>query len=228
MNINDLTNVLTLPIIYLKGVQSGKRPDMPLPSSAGHHADTEHVRPGPAGVGQGHGRQADLGLGHPAAAGKRPGRSPLPPKVHHRSDPADRSDHRSDITARHAADLRGARRRNIRFVTLLISGTAYTVTVLGINNTTANFPAEKFQSTEERSTESLSEDKKQIILNSSDNLFSDLRDKNFNAVSRSSSIISNFSFSNYTLKIIFYLNIFSHSSLAYSYVLLLQFPSACF
>lgn len=35
---------------------------------------------------------------------------------------------------------------------------------------------------EERTTESLSEDRKQIILNSSDKLFMDIRDKNFNAV----------------------------------------------
>lgn len=54
--------------------------------------------------------------------------------------------------------------------------------IYGINNTTANFPADKFLSMEERKTESLAEDKKQIILNSSDKLYADLRDKNFNAV----------------------------------------------
>lgn len=54
--------------------------------------------------------------------------------------------------------------------------------IFNINNTTANFPADKFLSLEERKTESLAEDKKQIILNSSDKLFSELRDKNFNAV----------------------------------------------
>ncbi|KAK4877889.1 hypothetical protein RN001_010395 [Aquatica leii] len=54
--------------------------------------------------------------------------------------------------------------------------------IFGVNNTTANFPADKFLSTEERSTQSLAEDKKQVILNSGDKLFSELRDKNFNAV----------------------------------------------
>lgn len=54
--------------------------------------------------------------------------------------------------------------------------------IYGISNTTANFPAEKFLSLEERSTESLAEDKKQIILNSGDKLFADVRDKNFNGV----------------------------------------------
>lgn len=55
--------------------------------------------------------------------------------------------------------------------------------IFGLNNNTANFPAQKFQSTEERQTESLAEDKKQIILNSGDKLYADIRDKNFNAVS---------------------------------------------
>ncbi|KAK5638912.1 hypothetical protein RI129_013207 [Pyrocoelia pectoralis] len=54
--------------------------------------------------------------------------------------------------------------------------------IFGINNTTANFPADKFLSNEERNTKSLAEDKKSIILNSADKLFSELRDKNFNAV----------------------------------------------
>lgn len=52
----------------------------------------------------------------------------------------------------------------------------------GLNNTTASFPAEKFQSNEERQSESLAEGKKQFILNSADKLFADIRDKNFNAV----------------------------------------------
>lgn len=55
--------------------------------------------------------------------------------------------------------------------------------IFGINNSTANFPIDNFLSTEERSTESLSEDKRQIILNSADRLYADIRDKNFNAVS---------------------------------------------
>ncbi|CAG9770251.1 unnamed protein product [Ceutorhynchus assimilis] len=54
--------------------------------------------------------------------------------------------------------------------------------IFGINNATANFPIDNFLSTEERSTESLSEDKKQVILNSADKSFADIRDKSFNAV----------------------------------------------
>ncbi|XP_050292813.1 vacuolar protein sorting-associated protein 33A [Anthonomus grandis grandis] len=54
--------------------------------------------------------------------------------------------------------------------------------IFGINNATASFPIDNFLSSEERSTESLNEDKKQIILNSADKLFSDIRDKSFNAV----------------------------------------------
>ncbi|CAG9860694.1 unnamed protein product [Phyllotreta striolata] len=54
--------------------------------------------------------------------------------------------------------------------------------IFGLNNSTANFPIDNFLTTEERTTESLSEDKKQIILNSADKLFADIRDKNFNAV----------------------------------------------
>jgi hypothetical protein len=54
--------------------------------------------------------------------------------------------------------------------------------IFGINNSTANFPIDHFLSSEERTSESLSEDKKQIILNSADKLFADIRDKNFNAV----------------------------------------------
>ena len=54
--------------------------------------------------------------------------------------------------------------------------------IFGINNSTAHFPIDNFLSSEERTSESLSEDKKQIILNSADKLFADIRDKNFNAV----------------------------------------------
>ncbi|KAJ8946448.1 hypothetical protein NQ318_014436 [Aromia moschata] len=54
--------------------------------------------------------------------------------------------------------------------------------IFGINNSTANFPIDHFLSSEERNTESLSEDKKQIILNSADKLYADIRDRNFNAV----------------------------------------------
>lgn len=54
--------------------------------------------------------------------------------------------------------------------------------IFGLNNATANFPIGNFLSNEERSTESLSEDKKVIILDSADKLYADIRDKNFNAV----------------------------------------------
>ncbi|XP_023017702.2 vacuolar protein sorting-associated protein 33A [Leptinotarsa decemlineata] len=54
--------------------------------------------------------------------------------------------------------------------------------IFGINNSTANFPIDNFLSTEEKNTESLSEDKRKIILNSADKLYTDIRDKNFNGV----------------------------------------------
>lgn len=54
--------------------------------------------------------------------------------------------------------------------------------IFGLNNATAYFPAEKFLSSEERQSESLAEGKKQVVLNSKDKLFADIRDKNFNAV----------------------------------------------
>ncbi|KAL3270720.1 hypothetical protein HHI36_021246 [Cryptolaemus montrouzieri] len=54
--------------------------------------------------------------------------------------------------------------------------------IFGINNSTANFPIHNFLTTEEKNSNTLSEDKKQIILNSGEMLFADIRDKNFNAV----------------------------------------------
>lgn len=54
--------------------------------------------------------------------------------------------------------------------------------IFGLNNNTVNIPAEKLMSTEERHTESLQEEKKALILDSSDQLFADLRDKNFYGV----------------------------------------------
>ncbi|KAI4454579.1 vesicle protein sorting-associated [Holotrichia oblita] len=54
--------------------------------------------------------------------------------------------------------------------------------IFGLNNNTVNIPAEKLMSTDERHTESLQEEKKTLILDSSDQLFADLRDKNFNGV----------------------------------------------
>lgn len=55
----------------------------------------------------------------------------------------------------------------------------------GINNTTVNFPAEKFASGSEDvnfSRASSSGEKKQVMLNSKEELYTELRDKNFNAV----------------------------------------------
>ncbi|KAJ8925396.1 hypothetical protein NQ315_009228 [Exocentrus adspersus] len=54
--------------------------------------------------------------------------------------------------------------------------------IFGINNSTASFPIDNFLTSEERVSESLSEDKKQFILNSADKLYADIRDRNFNAV----------------------------------------------
>lgn len=55
----------------------------------------------------------------------------------------------------------------------------------GINNTTVNFPAEKFTSASDEvnfSRVETSTEKKQIMLNSKEDLYVELRDKNFNAV----------------------------------------------
>jgi hypothetical protein len=55
----------------------------------------------------------------------------------------------------------------------------------GINNTTVNFPAEKFASGSDEvnfSRAAASGEKKQIMLNSKEELYAELRDKNFNAV----------------------------------------------
>lgn len=57
--------------------------------------------------------------------------------------------------------------------------------VYGINNTTVNFPAEKFSSPSDDvnfSRVSPSTEKKQVMLTSKEELYVDLRDKNFNAV----------------------------------------------
>lgn len=54
--------------------------------------------------------------------------------------------------------------------------------IFGINNNTVNFPIDNFLSSEERVTESLTEEKKQVILNSADKIFVDIRDKSFTAV----------------------------------------------
>ncbi|XP_026473937.1 vacuolar protein sorting-associated protein 33A-like isoform X2 [Ctenocephalides felis] len=53
----------------------------------------------------------------------------------------------------------------------------------GISNNTASFPAQKFHSDQnDNSAQNLNVDTKLIVLNSADELFSELRDKNFNAV----------------------------------------------
>ncbi|XP_063227243.1 vacuolar protein sorting-associated protein 33A isoform X2 [Bacillus rossius redtenbacheri] len=52
--------------------------------------------------------------------------------------------------------------------------------VFGINNTTAQFPAARFKADDDSGEMPL--ETKQIILNSADELFAELRDKNFNAV----------------------------------------------
>lgn len=54
----------------------------------------------------------------------------------------------------------------------------------GINNTIVNLPAEKFNPTDDTnfSTKSAATEKKQVILNSKEDLFAEIRDKNFNAV----------------------------------------------
>lgn len=55
--------------------------------------------------------------------------------------------------------------------------------LFGINNTTAYFPADKFTKQDEGNIPAMSTaDRKPIILNSGEKLYSDIRDKNFNAV----------------------------------------------
>ncbi|KAF7278698.1 hypothetical protein GWI33_008076 [Rhynchophorus ferrugineus] len=54
--------------------------------------------------------------------------------------------------------------------------------IFGLDNSAAHFPIHNFLSTDERNTESLKEDKKLLILDSSNKLFAEIRDKSFNAV----------------------------------------------
>lgn len=54
--------------------------------------------------------------------------------------------------------------------------------VYGINQSTAHFPSDRFSSSEESSLQSSVSDKKTIILNSGEELYTELRDKNFNAI----------------------------------------------
>nr|CAD7427329.1 unnamed protein product [Timema monikensis] len=53
--------------------------------------------------------------------------------------------------------------------------------IFSINNTTARFPAERFTKADEMLSD-MPTQKKKIILNSADELFAEIRDKNFNAV----------------------------------------------
>lgn len=65
--------------------------------------------------------------------------------------------------------------------------------IFGISNTTAQFPPERFARSDDGPTD-ISAEKKQIILNSGEELFAEIRDKNFNAVgpalSRKAKLIS--------------------------------------
>lgn len=65
--------------------------------------------------------------------------------------------------------------------------------IFGINNTTAQFPSERFTKSDDGPT-NISAERKQIILNSGEELFAEIRDKNFNAVgpalSRKAKLIS--------------------------------------
>lgn len=54
--------------------------------------------------------------------------------------------------------------------------------VYGINQSTAHFPSDKFSSSDETSLQTSTSDKKTIILNSGEELYTELRDKNFNAI----------------------------------------------
>lgn len=55
--------------------------------------------------------------------------------------------------------------------------------LFGIKNSTATFPEYKFISPEDPTPEATAREKRRIILNSSEELFAELRDCNFTAVS---------------------------------------------
>ncbi|XP_052712538.1 vacuolar protein sorting-associated protein 33A-like isoform X1 [Crassostrea angulata] len=74
--------------------------------------------------------------------------------------------------------------RNVDLLTPLLSQLTYDGLIdeiFGINNTSVKLPPEKFVSSSQ-SPEDAPTEKKKIILNSSDELYGELRDKNFNAV----------------------------------------------
>lgn len=54
--------------------------------------------------------------------------------------------------------------------------------VYGINQSTAHFPSDRFLSSDEWNLQTSTSDKKTIILNSGEELYTELRDKNFNAI----------------------------------------------
>lgn len=54
--------------------------------------------------------------------------------------------------------------------------------IFSINQTTAHFPPERFSKSEDNSRSMSMEDKKSVILNSGEQLYTELRDKNFNAI----------------------------------------------
>jgi vacuolar protein sorting-associated protein 33A len=80
--------------------------------------------------------------------------------------------------------------RSVDFMSSLATQLTYTGLIdeaFGINNNIAQFPEERFCQSNESSNMSASS-KKQIILNSNENLYTELRDQNFNAVSKPQNI----------------------------------------
>ncbi|CAG2204838.1 VPS33A [Mytilus edulis] len=75
--------------------------------------------------------------------------------------------------------------RNVDLLTPLLSQLTYEGLIdeiFDINNTSVKLPPEKFQSAQGEETKGVPTEPKKVILNSSDVLYADLRDKNFNAV----------------------------------------------
>ncbi|KAK3088447.1 hypothetical protein FSP39_019326 [Pinctada imbricata] len=75
--------------------------------------------------------------------------------------------------------------RNVDLLTPLLSQLTYDGLIdeiFGINNTSVKLPPEKFMTGNQSQEDSIPTEKKKIILNSSDELYAELRDKNFNAV----------------------------------------------
>ncbi|XP_052075554.1 vacuolar protein sorting-associated protein 33A-like isoform X1 [Mytilus californianus] len=75
--------------------------------------------------------------------------------------------------------------RNVDLLTPLLSQLTYEGLIdeiFDINNTSVKLPPEKFQSGQGEESKGVPTEPKKVILNSSDVLYADLRDKNFNAV----------------------------------------------